>query len=266
MYVVSILRRLCSECGLVFRSFDDAAGFDGDLPGHVAAHRIDVVAYINARREHVEPVGPVPAFHVVRDPRDILVSAYFSHLHSHATRDWPELVEHRRRLRGLEKEEGLHLEMDFIADVFRAIRDWDYDTDHVLELTFRELTNDPYGTFLRVFEHLGMLREDPFGLRAEALHVARGLWNQTVARLPVGQWARRPRWEVPAQRLLGVVHDHRFRRKSGGRSQGEEDRRSHYRKGVVGDWRHHLSADHLAAFREKFPGLLEMDHVALASD
>lgn len=266
MYVVSILHRLCAECGLVFRSFDDADGFGGDLADHVATHGIDVVAYINARREDVEPLGPVPAFHVVRDPRDILVSAYFSHLHSHETGAWPELVEHRRRLGEVDKEEGLLLELDFIANVFEAIRDWDYDTGHILELSFRQLTGDPYASFLRIFEHLGMLREADFGLRAEAVYVARGLWNQAAARVAADSRLRRTCRRVPAQRLLGIVHDHRFSRKAGGRHRGEEDRSSHYRKGQPGDWKNHLTPVHLDAFREKFPGLLEMDRFATGSD
>ena len=29
-------------------------------------------------------------FHVIRDPRDIAVSGYYSHLYSHAVTDWPE--------------------------------------------------------------------------------------------------------------------------------------------------------------------------------
>ena len=34
-----------------------------------------------------------------------------------------------------------------------------------------------------------------------------------------------------------------------GRAAGEEDRNSHFRKGIHGDWRAHFDADIVAAFR-----------------
>jgi hypothetical protein len=46
-------------------------------------------------------------FHVIRDPRDICVSAYYSHLYSHPVENWPELNELRSRLLQVTKEEGL---------------------------------------------------------------------------------------------------------------------------------------------------------------
>lgn len=39
-----------------------------------------------------------------------------------------------------------------------------------------------------------------------------------------------------------------FRKLSGGRAPGEEDNRSHFRKGVVGDWQHRFDAETAAAF------------------
>jgi hypothetical protein len=58
--------------------------------------------------------------------------------------------------------------------------------------------------------------------------------------------------------FLGVAHDGdaversvrfaSFEKLSGGRQRGEEDGASHYRKGVVGDWRTHFDAEALARF------------------
>jgi hypothetical protein len=44
----------------------------------------------------------------------------------------------------------------------------------------------------------------------------------------------------------------RFERTSGGRSRGVEDRSSHYRKGVAGDWRNHLSGPVKDAVKERY--------------
>lgn len=257
MYVNGILERICRENGLVFRSFDDAGEFGHDLPGHLERRSVDVLSYVNARWEHVRDLEDLVAFHVIRDPRDILVSAYFSHLSSHETRAWPELEEHRRRLRSASKREGLFLQIDFISDVFEALRTWDYDADGILELTFEELTNRPYGTFLRVFEHLGLLDDQDLGLRRQLAYVARGLWNQAFALAGAPRPLMARRRSIPGERLLAVVYQNRFERQTDGRSRGEEDPRSHYRKGVPGDWRNHLDRAHLDELERRFPGLAE---------
>lgn len=257
MWVNGILERLCRENGLRFRSFDDAGQFGHDLPGHLGRHPVDVLSYINARWEHVRRLDDVVGFHVVRDPRDILVSAYFSHLNSHETAAWPELEEHRRRLRSASKSDGLFLEMEFSADVFDAIRGWEYGAEGILELTFAEITTRPYRTFLRVFRHLGLLDDRDLGLRRELGYVVRGLWNQAIeaANAPRSLLSRRR--SIPGERLLAVVYRNRFDRKAGGRSRGEEDPESHYRKGVAGDWRNHLDDGHLEELDRRFPGLTD---------
>lgn len=255
MYVNGILERLCRENGLRFRSFDDAGGFDRDLAGYLDRHPVDFLSYINARWEHVRRLDQVVGFHVIRDPRDVLVSAYFSHLHTHESGAWPELAEHRRRLRSASKEEGLHLQIEFISDVFEALQGWDYGSDGILELTFEELTARPYRTFLRVFDHLGVLDERDLGLRRQLGYVVRGLWNQAVVLADGPDLLRLRRRSVPGERLLAVVYQNRFDRKTGGRRPGEEDRSSHYRKGVPGDWRNHLERSHLQELDRRFPEL-----------
>jgi hypothetical protein len=258
MWVNGILERLCRENGLRFRSFDDASQFGGDLPGHLEREPVDLLSYINARWEHVRRLDDVVGFHVVRDPRDILVSAYFSHMNSHRTEAWPELEEHRRQLRSASKRDGLFLEIEFSADVFDAIRGWDYGSEAVLELTFEEITTRPYRTFLRVFEHLGLLDDRDLGLRRQLGYVARGLWNQVIDTADAPRSLLSRNRSIPGERLLAVVYQNRFDRKAGGRSRGEEDPGSHYRKGVAGDWRNHLDDEHLDELELRFPGLMEV--------
>ncbi|MEJ2553789.1 MAG: sulfotransferase [Gammaproteobacteria bacterium] len=47
-----------------------------------------------------------------------------------------------------------------------------------------------------------------------------------------------------------------FKRLTKGRQMGEEDRNSHFRKGVVGDWRHHMTEATAARFAEMTKGWL----------
>ena len=54
----------------------------------------------------------------------------------------------------------------------------------------------------------------------------------------------------------GVVYDNRFQKFAKGRSKGKEDTKSHYRKGVGGDWVNHLTEEHVAAFKERWGDLV----------
>lgn len=256
MYANSIITRVCAELGLRKRTGYAPEDFDGDLVGLASRGETDVICYLDAEWEPVRDLGDVRGVHVVRDPRDILVSAYFSHLHSHQTSTWEELRRHRVQLRELSKEEGLYREMEFTGYVFRAMERWDYDREGILELRFEELADRPYQFWLRAMDHLGLLDDDDFGLRRSLVYAIRGLVNQ--AEKTFAWWPFRAAVHgIPAGRLLGLVFDNRFEKKSGGRDPGESDPESHYRKGQPGDWKNHLTEGHLEEFERKFPRLLE---------
>lgn len=255
MYANSILGRVCSELGLRKRTGYAPEDFGGDL-AFAGQRQPDLVCYLDAEWEAVSDLEGLRGVHVVRDPRDILVSAYFSHLHSHQTESWPELREHRERLGEVSKEEGLYLEMEFTGYVFEAMQRWEYDRDGVLEAKFEELSERPFEFWLRVMNHLNLLDDGDFGLRRSLRYDVKGLLNRAGRRL--GWWPRCLSADrIPAQRLLGIVYDNRFEKKAGGRASGEADPESHYRKGEPGDWKNHLTDDHLEEFDRRFPRLLE---------
>jgi hypothetical protein len=64
---------------------------------------------------------------------------------------------------------------------------------------------------------------------------------------------------LPEKTLTELLTDHSFERMSG-RRQGEEDVKSHYRKGKTGDWREQLDDDLLAHFGAVAGDLLEALH------
>jgi hypothetical protein len=208
---------------------------------------IEFISYTNAEYEYVEKLGGFRGFHVIRDPRDIVVSAYFSHLNSHPIDVWPELVEHRAELRTVSKEKGLLLEMDFCEKWFEHLYKWDYSLPNVLEVKYEELIQKPEHRFIEIFQFLGCMAREatPFSI------LNRGM--NKIHKLIFG---RQDANTISRQALLDIVCRNRFSKKAGGREPGEVDTHSHYRKGVAGDWVNHFTREHVAYFRSQYNHVL----------
>lgn len=245
-WLVDILTDACDRIGLTFFEAHNAGMFDRNLGVFLDRHPVDVLAYTNARQQFLDGLDDCRGFHVIRDPRDILVSAYFSHLNSHPTDGWSALEEHRQRLQTCSEEEGLTLELEFIEDVFSALAEWRYDRPEMLELKMENLVVNASEGIVDVFVHLGLV--DP-----EELPLDRQL--QRAADRGAGHLAAEAR-RVERFELLSIVYDHRFAKKAGGRAVGQEDQKSHYRRGQAGDWRNHFTPPLAAAFAERYGDLL----------
>lgn len=163
----------------------------------------------------------VRGFHVVRDPRDVIVSGYFSHLTSHPVDRWPELRCYRSLLQLLSKDEGILREMEFSAPALYAMLFWNPSTPGVREIHFEDFIQDSEDRFCELLEELGVLPNRV---------------SETVVREIVGR--------------------HAFQCMSGGRQPGEENAAHHFRKGVPGDWRNHFKASHIDYFKKLFNPLL----------
>lgn len=264
-WIDGVLREVCGHLGLRFDIVHQPHHYAeaGSLAAHAADLGTDLLAYTNADQQEVDRLPFHRGFHVVRDPRDVLVSAYYSHLHSHATDDWPELELHRDVLQTLSKKEGLLAELAFSRPVFEDMARWDYDQDRVLEVRMEALTAAPAGGFTRIFRHLDMLDEDA-AFRPRAAEWAHDLQlrlnrlsirgrRYTGVTLPV---PRRRMHRISPTGLSRALRRLRFERLAGGRRKGQEDVRSHYRKGQPGDWQNHFDHDLRSAFKRAHPGLV----------
>lgn len=236
----------------------------GDL---VRAEDIGFVIVSDPRPEVVTSLPPLLGFHVIRDPRDILVSSYFSHRNSHpvsfAGVEWPELVPHRERLLKVDEEEGILAELEFSGWMIDTMADWDYGRPDMLEVRMEELTADPVASWSAILRHLDLLAPPR---SVQIAPMARVTWNLAERRERPARVAalrrrlhlgRLPLRRLPAGYLPWALDRFSFERLAGGRKRGEEDQGSHYRRGVAGDWRNHLTPRHLAAFRERFGDLTE---------
>jgi hypothetical protein len=149
----------------------------------------------------------IPARHrrvvLIRDLRDTLISAYFSIRYSHLIVDDPLMEKWHIVLSRLGEEDGIMYLMEIWLNVCAYIQDsWLKSGERIFRL--EDCMADPCDTLEKMIE---------------------GGWGLSVER----------------QRLGEVVARYSFEKLSGGRERGKEDIKSHYRKGVHGDWRNHFT-------------------------
>ncbi|TVR97335.1 MAG: hypothetical protein EA406_09735 [Rhodospirillales bacterium] len=134
----------------------------------------------------------------------------------------------------------------FAVQPLASMAAWDYGHADILELRYEDVIVRPYESLLQIFSHLGALADQEFGFFEAARHLRRVFVARGLGR----------RWTGPAQvpswNLLATVYDNRFDKQAQGRALGVEDRQSHYRKGVAGDWRNHFRPVHKEYFKENF--------------
>jgi sulfotransferase family protein len=160
---------------------------------------------------------PWRAFFVARDPRDVVVSWYFSTAHSHPTASNQSLQRTRERLAKMSEEEALVFTIQSLRDygLFEALDGWvraAEEDDAVLLVRYEELIGDAAeARWQALFEHCDVKLE-------------------------------------PDERRA-VLDRYSFERLSG-RRPGEEDPDSKLRKGVAGDWRNHFTPAVARAFED----------------
>ncbi|GIF97110.1 sulfotransferase domain-containing protein [Catellatospora citrea] len=237
----------------------------GSLAELVRQERVDLLSLTNIEQRHYETLPPRRTVNVIRDPRDIVVSGYFSHRNTHGVHalgvTWHELIDHRRRLLELDVPDGLLEEIEFSGYFLDHMSTWDYHQPEVLELRMEDQISDQVAVWTRIFEHYGLLvprravggwvrtaavRCRLAALRAEPdARLRRTLPAFTLGRLPRSY----PR--------LAVNHYTFTRLSDSDRRPGEVDEMNHYRNGVPGDWRNHFTERHRKAFRARYGDLAE---------
>ncbi|NND72391.1 MAG: sulfotransferase [Rhodothermales bacterium] len=263
-WLTTLMREYCFRMRQRFGIVHLPRNFEpfGSISGYVDKHNLDFLAYTNADMEYVEGLDFYRGFHVIRDPRDITVSAYYSHLSTHGL--YPEIAAHRKELQSLSKNEGLFAEIDFSATEFRELEIWDYNQPNVMELKMEVLTKDPENHISEILNFLGYLdNQNSSGSSIKTFQMKLNRLNMKgrrymPGRLPMFPLPTRRYSEIPREVVGEVIDDFSFKKLSGGRKPGQENRKSHYRKGKAGDWANHFTEDHKSYFKDKFGDLLIM--------
>jgi hypothetical protein len=265
-WIMQIVQCTCLHMGLMHAHFHSPKmwGYDDNsyTLDQVAKNRgLDFVSYISADIGYIGSPENFRGVHVIRDPRDIVTSSYFSHLYSHPTKGWPELVDFRKKLEKSSKDDGFLENMKFTArlpidgcdiNLFSTLMNWNYALPNVMEIKFEELTQDPYRVFLNMFDFLGIIDSRRMTAKSMVNNFLRFRFNKKDSHTLFLKKAR----NIPAWMLLYYVYDLRFSKLARGRNQGEENIKSHYRKGLPGDWRNHFTEMHKRYFKEHYGEML----------
>lgn len=264
--IMNISGRICKALGMNSAHFHSPKmwGYDTNavtLDQVVDNLNLDFVSYISADINYIGAKDRYRGFHVIRDPRDIVASSYFSHKYSHETNYWPELAEFRKELEKLPKDEGFLENIKFTArlpvdgwnvNLFDTLMNWNYSQPNVMEIKFEELIADPYSVFMEMFKFLGIVDDMDF---THSYSLRKLLVLNFQNRYPK-IFARRKPFQLPAFMLLSFVYLNRFSNLTKGRDMGQEDVKSHYRKGTAGDWKNHFTDAHKAFFKKEYNDLL----------
>lgn len=162
---------------------------------------------------------------ILRDPRSVVCSAYFSHLNSHRIEDWIQLRKQRKLLKQFNEADGFRLTLAFLER-----SDFYHGTAGPLNVMSSWMFGDKRYTVLRA--------EDYFKDPVTNLHrtiVANGL--------------------DPNHFKYPNAANYSFKSISG-REVGEIDSSSHYRSGDLFDWNDKLPDDVVAYLESHYSNII----------
>lgn len=127
--------------------------------------------------------------HMIRDPRDIVISGYFYHLWTkepwaHVPRANLDGKTYQEYLRSLNQDDGLIAEMHGTSlEVIQAMGQWDYDNPNFMEIKYEDIIFDERKVFYKLFKHYGFSENEI--VRCEAISQKFSFKNK--AKREVGQ-------------------------------------------------------------------------------
>ncbi|ACB51554.1 hypothetical protein cce_2204 [Crocosphaera subtropica ATCC 51142] len=255
-WIQGILREIANEMGLVYGHAHNEEIFNYDLQEFLKQRKFDIFSYTNAKYQYIKDFHNFRGFHVIRDPRDIVVSAYYSHLYSHPVDNYDQLKEEREILQKVSKDDGLMQEIEFNQGVLEDMESWNYNQDHVMEIKLEDLSRDSYATFVDIFRFLGIVSESRPTYQERWNYLLAITSRKTQEKLLNNPIINVSLTKIPYETALGIIYENRFQKKTKGRTIGTEDVKSHYRKGVAGDWKNHFNDEHIKVFKKKYSNLL----------
>lgn len=171
-------------------------------------------------------LAKIPSYvgsHIIRDPRDMIISGYFYHLWCaekwcHEKKPKYDNRSYQELLNSVSQEEGIALEIHRVKWSIKDMLTWDYSNPNIIEIKLEDLAKDEKSVMTQIFQHYGFHDH----ILDKALSIYEKYTFEKIAR----------------------------------RKRGEEKKQGHFRKGVSGDWKNHFTAEHKKLFKEMYPGVL----------
>ena len=160
--------------------------------------------------------SPCRSFIVIRDLRDTLISLYFSAKYSHKIIT-DQLSEIKQELDNLNEEDGLMYMLNVVLPSCAEIQTSWIGSQDVLLLRYEDILDSEYTFFENLMEHCQI--------------------------------------DISRERLHDIIRYNIFEAATG-RKPGQEDIRSHLRKGIAGDWKNHFTNGIKEEFKTRYGKLL----------
>lgn len=171
----------------------------------------------------VDAFRPCRGAHIMRDPRDMIVSGYHYHKWTHEA--WVHRTDgtgrsYQEKLNAADKTTGLFMEIDHFIFLYRdLLQRWNVEDPDVLEVSYEALMGaERDALYHRIFEHMGMT-------------------GQALA------------FGVDLMRL--------FEAKSRTGKSGDANKFAHIRSGASQQWRKELEPQHIAHIERELGTVLE---------
>ncbi|MGJ8676105.1 MAG: sulfotransferase domain-containing protein [Akkermansiaceae bacterium] len=248
--------KVTAKMGKPFISYNSDEQAGGDIFEACQNNKYEVLTIRNSRWNHCVDFGNTKGIHVIRDPRDVIVSGYFSHLKTHQL-IVDEMRVEREQLQKLNKEEGIIYSMTGMnGKTLNDMGRWKYGTnDCILELRLEEMSPNPTESLKEIIQYAGWYddksaKNDPLNKRLKG--VINEIWRRTNKRSLLCFKEE----QISYGNLNRSINHVQYEKLAGGRQVGEVDKNSHYRSGKHGDWVNHFTPAIEAAFKENFPNLV----------
>jgi len=190
--------------------------------------------------------------HIVRDPRDITVSAYFSYKNTHSIEEWKQLGELRNRLEKMDFNEGLMELMKFNEPFLDLMENWNYNSKNIKEYKLEDISRNTHDFYVDALNFLGLLEEKTY--LKEKIFEFKGFINRISFKffhLPLFYQLM-----ISEESIKRINNKISFEKLAGGRKKGQENKNSHYRSGTKGDWRKYFTEEHKSYFKSRHGNLL----------
>lgn len=157
LYFDRVFRQMASRFNFSYQ-YEPA---NGQIPSDT-----DIVLFPHGELNWDTAPANLKGSHIIRDPRDLLISAY--HYHLRTTEEWcakPNPAHKRlakdesyqQRLRSLSQEDGILYELDNVSgSIISKMSRWPYDDERMLELRFESMVGDEREHFKKVFQWYGL--------------------------------------------------------------------------------------------------------------